>query len=32
MGTGAELHDLQDVEEMDDEYFAAVLEDHLPLA
>jgi hypothetical protein len=25
-------HDLQDVDELDDEYFEALLEDHLPLA
>jgi hypothetical protein len=25
-------HDLQDVDELDDDYFEALLEDHLPLA
>jgi hypothetical protein len=32
MNTVAELHDLQDVEELDDTYFQALLEDYLPLA
>jgi hypothetical protein len=32
MGAGAELHDLQDIDELDDEYFTTVLEDYLPLA